>query len=453
MSNSPIRAKVVVVGLGPAGPDLITASAQSALEGDNVWLRTTRHPAAVAVTDARSFDYVYDAAEKIDDVYRTIVDVLAAEALEAGSVTYAVPGSPLVAETTVDLLRADERVDVEIRPALSFLDVAWLRLGVDPLAASPRLIDGHRFSIEAAGERGPLLIAQCDAPWVLSEIKLAYEDATPESVVALQRLGLPDESVVELEWADLDRLVAPDHLTSLWIPKVATPVAFELSRVDSVARRLRSECPWDREQTHESLGRYLVEESYELLDAIEAQTDENTNDEHLIEELGDVLYQVFAHAAIAESQGRFTVADVAQLLSDKLIERHPHVYGEDGEATIDEVIANWEANKIAAKGRDSIMDGIPAHLPALLYAAKVISKAASLGIVYEHIGAGVGLNLLSIVSDLQGEIDAEDALRRATTEFRLKVERYEGLAREEGVDLRDIDDASRQRIWTAASNS
>jgi len=164
-------------------------------------------------------------------------------------VVYAVPGSPLVAERTVELLRADRRVSVTVEPALSFLDLAWARLGVDPLAAGVTLVDGQRFTVEAAGLSGPLLVAQCDTVDVLSAIKLSVDEAPPADVVVLQRLGLAEESLTSVAWDDLDRTVRPDHLTCLWIPELRPPVAAELMRFWELVRTLRERCPWDRQQT------------------------------------------------------------------------------------------------------------------------------------------------------------------------------------------------------------
>ena len=188
--------RVTVVGLGPAGPDLVTAAALDAIARIDVrFVRTTRHPSASLVGGAASFDEVYEASSSMDEVYETIVDRLVAAAVEHGEVLYAVPGSPAVAERTVHLLVAREDVEVEVIPALSFLDLAWTRLGVDPFAAGVRVVDGHRFAVEAAGQRGPLLVGQCDSREALSEIKLAFEDLGPTTVFVLQRLGLPDESI------------------------------------------------------------------------------------------------------------------------------------------------------------------------------------------------------------------------------------------------------------------
>ncbi|HEY8544527.1 MAG TPA: SAM-dependent methyltransferase, partial [Acidimicrobiales bacterium] len=273
MTASP-RPRVVVCGLGPGPTDLVTTATVDAVARiPHRYLRTARHPSAGVVGDAVAFDALYEKADTFDEVYDGIVEELVAAAGAHGEVLYAVPGSPAVAESTVERLRADGRVEVEVLPALSFLDLAWDRLGVDPLDAGVRLVDAHRFATEAAGERGPLLVAQCDTRDVLSDVKLLLGEVEtagePADVVVLQRLGLPDESVVTVPWDDLDRTVEPDHLTSVYVPRLAAPIAGEVAAFAEVVRRLRAECPWDREQDHHSLRRHLLEEAYEVLEAID----------------------------------------------------------------------------------------------------------------------------------------------------------------------------------------
>ena len=364
---------------------------------------------------------MYDQAGSFEEVYAEIVDALAEAAASHGEVLYAVPGSPLVAERTVEMLLADDRVAVEVVPGLSFLELVWARLGVDPVAAGVRVVDGRRFGIEAAGERGPLLVAQCDARHVLSDIKLAVEDPPAEGVVVLQRLGLPDESVRAVAWEDLDRHVDPDHLTSLWLPVLATPVAGEVARFAELVRTLRRRCPWDREQTHQSLTRHLLEETYEVLEAIESLPE---GIHHLEEELGDLLFQVVFHATLAAEEGAFTLADVATGIHDKLVHRHPHVFGTTQADTAGQVMRNWEQIKQAEKGRTSVMDGIPGALPSLLYAHKVQRKAASAGLDVPPAGDAtdadsVGELLFGVVARArQLGIDPEAALRATTARFR-----------------------------------
>ncbi len=419
-------ATVVVVGLGPAGPDLLTEAAARAIDRiPQRYVRTARHPAAGAVPDAHSFDDVYERAASIDEVYAEIVDALAEAAAASGEVLYAVPGSPLVAERTVELLRADERVDVDVVPGLSFLDVAWTRLGVDPVAAGVRVVDGRRFAAEAAGERGPLLVAQCDAKDVLSDVKLAPGESHPAEVVVLQRLGLPDESVRTVAWDDLDRAVEADHLTSIFLPVGAPPIAAEVARFAELVHTLRERCPWDREQTHRSLTRHLLEETYEVLEAIEKLDDPDGVD-HLEEELGDLLFQVVFHATLAAEAGWFTLADVATGIHEKLVHRHPHVFGDVQAETAGQVMKNWEQIKREEKGRASIMEGIPGDLPSLLYAHKVQRKAVSAGVEVDPVDIGdaatdeeVGALLFGVVAlARRAGVDPEAALRATAARFR-----------------------------------
>ncbi|HWD51654.1 MAG TPA: SAM-dependent methyltransferase, partial [Acidimicrobiales bacterium] len=203
--------RIDVVGLGPAGPELITDETLKLINGAaTVFLRTSRHPAAVAFPGVPSFDDHYESEPTFDAVYRAIVADLLAAARRPGSVVYAVPGSPTVAERTVGLLREDPavkagEVTVSVHPALSFLDVAFARLGIDPVASGVRIVDAESFASSAAGESGPLLVAQCWSPSRLSEIKLSAEAPPGTRVTVLYHLGLEDERVWEVEWDDLDR--------------------------------------------------------------------------------------------------------------------------------------------------------------------------------------------------------------------------------------------------------
>lgn len=423
--------RIQVVGLGPAGPDLLTAGTLELLDTVECRrLRTARHPAAGAL-DAPSYDYLYERHDTFEAVYRAIVDDLGALADAHTEVLYAVPGSPVVAEHTVELLLARSDVEVTIHPALSFVDLAWARLGIDPIAEGVRIVDGHRFAEEAAGDRGPLLVSQCHDRQTLSEIKLAIDGADDLPVTVVQRLGLPDEHIVEVAWHELDREIEPDHLTSIYVPHLPTPVAAAFSQFAQMVERLRSECPWDAEQTHASLRRYLLEESYETLEALDHLVDTPVESPDLDaryadlrEELGDLLYQIFFHSILASEHGWFDVADVAQGIHDKLFERHPHVYG-DVDASLEDLPAQWEAQKKAEKSRASVMDGIPAALPALLYATKVQKKAAAIGEAVPGSGglraadeAAVGELLFHAVA-LARElgIDAESALRQQAVAF------------------------------------
>ncbi len=515
MSSPSARPIVTVVGLGPAGPDLLTAATTAAIAAIGVrFIRTTRHPAAVAVPDAVSFEHHYEASCTVEGVYQAIVEDLVAAAGAHGQVLYAVPGSPAVAERTVELLRADERVATEVLPALSCLDLTWARLGVDPLASGVRVVDGHRFSVEAAGERGPLLVLQCDRAEVLVDIKLSVDDLDdPGSpgdlagivpvgrdapvVTVLQRLGLPDERIETIPWEALDRVV-PDHLTSLWIAEMAVPVGRELVRFAELVHTLRERCSWDRVQTHVTLRPYLVEEAYEVLDAIDGLNPESAASwGHLSEELGDLLFQVYFHAALAAEQGQFNLADVARGIHDKLVRRHPHVFTPGGEAGGNHPLGatagpatagpasfgaepsggdrlGWEAIKRQEQGRSGAMDGVAASFPSLMYAQKVQRKAAGAGFDWADV-EGAWPKVTEEINELkeaavEGDpraveeelgdllfacvnvarhlgVDAEVALRGATTKFRQRFNDVERLAAERGISLVGADLVSLDALW------
>jgi tetrapyrrole methylase family protein / MazG family protein len=488
------------VGLGPGRPGLITSEAMAAIEATPVrWLRTSRHPSAEAVPGARSFDYLYESAENLEEVYGGIVEALVSSARAEGNVIYAVPGSPVVAERAVELLRADDRVTTVVLPGVSFADLAFERLGVDPLAAGVRLVDGHRFAAEVAGSSGPLLIGQCDSLQVLSEVKLTIASVLDQlpaghdgpELTVLARLGLPDESVSVMPWDDLDR-AAPDHLTSVWLPRLADPFAAEMVRLEELGRTLRAKCPWDRQQTHQSLTRYLLEESYEVLEAIDELGTEGTGYEHLEEELGDVLFQVVFHSVLASEEGQFALSDVARNVHDKLVGRHPHVFGDVDAKTPEQVSKNWEQIKKKEKGRTGTMDDVPRNLPALLYAHKIQTRAATVGFDWEN-AEGAFPKISEELAELSGAIaaaqasagssaapgssagpgssgdavreelgdllfavvnvarhlnvDPETALREATAKFRRRFGAVEALAVERGLDLSALDLAALDVLW------
>jgi tetrapyrrole methylase family protein/MazG family protein len=433
-SPEQVRPRIDVVGLGPAGPELITEEALGLIgAAPELFVRTRQHPAAAAFPDAQTFDHHYERAGTFDEVYRDIVRDLVVAATTMGSVVYAVPGSPVVAERTVALLRDHSavlagEVTLVVHASVSFLDLAFARLGVDPVADGVRVIDGDAFAVVAAGQRGPLLVAQCWSTSVLSDIKLSTESVPADPVTVLRHLGLPDEQVWEVPWDELDRSFVPDHLTSLWIPTFAAPVAAELVRLDELVHVLRQRCPWDRQQTHGSLARHLLEESYEALEAIDALSivDSAADDgdgtggagtggagtrgagiaraeepavAHLEEELGDLLFQVYFHAVLAAEEGRFTLADVARGVHDKLVSRHPHVFGDVIADTPEELAANWEAMKKSEKNRSSVTEGIPAALPALALIAKLQRKALAVGMVLPDVSDDAG-SLTRGVSEL-----------------------------------------------------
>jgi tetrapyrrole methylase family protein / MazG family protein len=472
---------VRVVGIGPAGPEYITAQVRDAIDrSEHRYLRTTRHPSSSAVVDAQSFDHIYEQADTFETVYRTITDQLVASAQEHGEVLYAVPGSPFVLERTVRHLLDDNRVKVEPLAGLSFLDLAYQQLRIDPIEAAVRLIDGHTFLTSAAGQTGALLVAHCHNQRVLSDIKLAVETPPDGPVVVLQRLGLPDEHVVEIGWADLDRSVEADHLTSLYIPSLGVPVASELIAFYEIVRRLRAECPWDRHQTHASLARYAIEETYELVEAIGALGHDGAGDDALEGELGDVLLQVVLHAAIAEQDGRFNLADVAATISEKMVRRHPHVFGDVSVSGADAVVTNWEAIKAAERAergevaRTTTFDGIDKSLPALSYANELTKAVMKQGFAWgdregaaakvreelaEVLAATTAADVAEELGDLlhasvvlarMSGVDPEVALRQSAAKFRRRFDELEQVVTDRNERLDNLAEHELVARWNEA---
>lgn len=419
---------VEVVGLGPAGPELTTPQATAVLAAAPlVLLRTARHPAAMPWLEAgaRSLDGLYESADSFAELYAAVVDEVVAAATRLGSVAYAVPGSPVVLERSVAALCADRRVEVRLVPGMSFLELAFDRLGVDPLASGVQLLDAEEFAVASAGAAGPFLLGHCWSRHILSEVKLAVEEAPSEPATILHHLGLPDEQVLEVPWSELDRALEPDHLTCLYLPALASPPAGALATLVETVRVLRERCPWDRQQTHQSLVRHLIEEAYEVVEAIEelgpieqlgppgepdaAQTVEAGAGEHLEEELGDLLVQVLFHARLAAEEGMFDLADVASTINEKLVRRHPHVFGDVTLTTAAAVEGSWEQIKKQEKGRTSLMEGIPAGLPALVLAGKLERKLAGVGLGWATTGDDEGLAALLAASG-EGDEQALAAL-------------------------------------------
>lgn len=478
-----MTARVVIVGLGPGPRNSVTQATLEAIKRiDMQFVRTKRHPTADLMPRATSFDSLYDTLPTFEDVYSAITEAVVAAAIEHGEVLYAVPGSPLILESSVVQLRADTRVEVQVLPALSFLDLAWEALGIDPVNTGVRLIDGHRFALDAAGERGPLLVAQVHADWVLSDVKLAHDSANGnEPVVLLHHLGLPDQRVEHTTWQELDRVLPADHLTTLFIAQMAEPVSGELARLHQLARTLREQCPWDREQTHDSLIKHLIEETYEVVDAIESlDANDPATDEALIEELGDLLYQVEFHATIAEQQGRFSMTDVARSIHDKLVRRHPHVFGDVVANSANDVVQTWDEVKRAEKksadgAASSTFTGVAKSGPSLQYATKIQKRAADIGFDWPNadgafakiieesaeIRQAVALNsdpetvrmelgdLLFSVVNLSRHLghDAEQALRGASNKFRHRFEQVEQRALSRGIDLANAPLEQLDALW------
>lgn len=377
---------ITVAGLGPGNLDRVPESVLGLLldPHQEVFVRTLHHPAAAQLAERREIrtcDDIYESSSDFDAVYEAIADRVL-EASKSGPVVYAVPGSPLVGEFAVRKLLASGAT-VDVTPAESFLDAVLAEVGYDPLDRGLQILNGHELP-DPLLLHIPTIIAHLDRPEVLADVAAAIDRVTPEGseVTVLAGLGAEDRAIQRAEPLAVDFSLAGVR-TSMFID--VDPGG--LIGAVRAMRLLRRECPWDREQTHQSLAKYLVEETHELIDAIvELGSDPNDLVTYAAveDELGDVLLSVLFHSAIAREAGVFDIDDVAEVLRQKLVRRHPHVFGDVEVSSAAEVKSNWDEIKAAEidgpdAGGGSVLDGVPSSMPALQKASKIQNRAAKIG--------------------------------------------------------------------------
>jgi tetrapyrrole methylase family protein/MazG family protein len=385
---------IKIVGLGPGAKDAITLGTLEVLKsGSKVFLRTYKHPNVDFLRELginfKTYDDKYDTLESFDEVYSTIAQELMKEQGEHKDIVYAVPGHPLVAEKSVsNLINLCEAQGVEykIYPAVSFIDVIMESLKLDPVEGL-KLIDAFDIKNQILDKRVGTIITQVYNKFIASEVKLAlteyYRDDT--EIYFIRAAGVKEEeSIRKIPLYDLDRQEDIDHLTSVFVPKDLDNT-IDFNDFLRIMDTLRGEdgCPWDKEQTHESLKRYLIEECYEVLEAVDAK-----DEDMLVEELGDVLLQVVFHAQIGKEEGYFDIKDVIKGVSNKMIERHPHIFGKVKVENSEEVLANWDEIKKKEKGFETFTEElrhVPKNLPALMRAEKVQAKAKKAGFDWDKV--------------------------------------------------------------------
>lgn len=382
--------KIQVAGLGAGDLDQLPLGIYKLLKRTGqLFLRTKEHPAIKQLEEEgvtyHSFDQIYEKHDQFEAVYEEIADLLFEEAAKR-DIVYAVPGHPLIAEKTVQLLleRSGEyEVEVTVEGGQSFLDALFTSVRIDPIDGF-QLLDGTMMNSKDVQIRQHIIIAQVYDQMVASDVKLTLMEKYPDDyeIIVVKAAGSSGEEIRTIPLFELDRQPFLDNLTSVYVPPIhSRDLAFkEFSTLREIIADLRGPngCPWDKKQTHLSLKKYLIEESYELLDAIDRDDIDG-----MIEELGDVLLQVMLHAQIGEDEGMFSIEDVIQGISEKMIRRHPHVFGEAKVDHAEEVVMNWEQIKAEEKGkqgdRASLLDRIEKGLPALLRAYEVQKSAAKVG--------------------------------------------------------------------------
>ena len=499
--------EIVVVGLGPGRWEDVTLDAERALtSASHIVFRTLRHPTVDALRERRpdvaisSFDDLYERADSFATLYPQMVERLLTLASETSSLVYAVPGHPLIAEASVRSLRQhaqEQGVSVRIVAGLSFLEPVCAALGIDPLEHDLQVLDATQLAdVGAPAMMGailpthPALIAQMYNRRLASGVKLALSELYPDDweVAVVRWASMPgQENVTRLPLYALDRDEQADHLTTLYIPPLEPLQALRVPEgLHYVTARLRAPdgCPWDRQQTHQSLRKYVLEEAYEVAEALDEWDGSPTQAEKLAEELGDLLLQVYLQAEIADQEDLFHLGDVYQAITEKLIRRHPHVFGDVAVRDAEHVVRNWETIKRAereANGEDvtseSRLRGVPKSAPALYQARELTHKAAKSGFKWpDRSGAFDKVSeelaelraavqsgdpaekeeelgdLLLILARLADEIGVqpEDALHRANQKFRRRFEVMEARAQRENRALETLSFAEWDAYWQEA---
>jgi tetrapyrrole methylase family protein/MazG family protein len=475
---------ITLLGLGPGNPHQLTREAWDLLSSaKEIYLRTKEHPVVAAFPaglTVHSFDELYEREEDFEAVYAKIVERVMELAKRPGGVIYAVPGAPFVAEATAPEIARRARaagIPLRIVHGLSFVEPMLSALGVDllPQTAVVDALDLATQHHPLFPPSAPALIAQVYSPRVAGELKITLMAQYPDEhlVRLIHAAGTAEERIEDLPLHEIDRSEHIGYLTALYVPLVGEHTSFEEFQELIAHLRAPEGCPWDREQTHLSLRRNLIEEAYEVLDAIDAE-----DPAAMQEEFGDLLVQVVLHAQIATEAGEFRMSDVLHGIITKLISRHPHVFGDADIKTADAVIANWEqlkAKERKEKGVErGILDGVGAALPALTQAEAYTSRAARVGFewpnyegimgdVAEEIGefrtaetdeereSEFGDVLFALVNLSRWlKVDAEAALRAANARFKNRFSYVEAGAKKQGRELKDMTLGEMDALWDEA---
>ncbi len=475
---------ITILGLGPGSPAQLTLEARRVLKkADEVYLRTERHPTVASLPSQlslHSFDHLYEEKADFAEVYEEIAARVLALAERPQGVIYAVPGHPLVGEASVQriLALAQERgLEVRIVEGLSFVEPVLTCLGLDAIkglqvADATELATLHHPPLNP--DR-PTLVGQLYGRHLASSVKLTLMNLFPadHQVVLVHGAGTAVEKVTALPLYELDRNDEIGHLTALYLPPLPEISSLE-SFQDTIAHlRAPDGCPWDREQTHQSLRAALLEETYEVLTALDAD-----DMDALCEELGDLLLQILLHAQIAVEEGDFSLAQVIEKINAKIKRRHPHVFGDVVVSGAAEVTTNWEEIKREEKGeaRGSMLDDVPPTLPALAQAQSYQRRVARVGFDWPDV-EGVVAKVAEEIEELQRtsdaaereeelgdllfslvnlarwlKVDAESALRATNARFAHRFAAMEDLCRQRGQHLADLSLTELDALWEEVKN-
>jgi tetrapyrrole methylase family protein/MazG family protein len=448
-----------------------------------VYLRTEQHPVVPQLPSGPrylSFDSLYEEKEDFAEVYRAIAARLLELAGDGAHVVYAVPGDPTVGEASVTQLRdlaKDEGVSLCVIHGVSFVEPCLQALNADALDG---LFIGDSLDVAYAhhppfSPDRPALLGQVYSRLVAADLKLALMNQYPDDhpVSLIHAAGTKQVTLEDLPLHDIDHSSKLSALSALYIPPLPASSAFESFQETVAHLRAPDGCPWDREQTHQSLRPHLLEEAYEALAALDSG-----DLEALREELGDLLLQIVLHAQIATEEGTFRMADVIASIQEKIIHRHPHVFDASEVGDVDEVLHNWEAIKAVERERmgseGGLLAGVPKGLPALAQALEIQSRVARVGFDWPDVEGVIskvqeeldeffqaederarfdelGDLLFALVNFSRWhELDPESALREANRRFRERFYGVESRARRQGKNLQDMTLDELDELWKQA---
>ena len=476
---------ITLLGLGPGDPKQLTLEAWDVLSAaDEVFLRTRQHPTVSGIPSSvkiHSFDELYENGESFDDVYTSITQKVLELGRRVEGVIYAVPGHPFVAETTcpeIARLAQAEGLPLRVVEGLSFLEPTFSALGLDPF---PRLtlfdaLTLGQAHVPAFAPDIPVLVAQIYSRLVASEVKSTLTGIYPDEhpVELIHNAGTKEQMVETLALFEIDRSEHIGLQSVLFVPSLGEGTSLEAFQEIVAHLRAPNGCPWDKEQTHESLRKHMLEESYEAIAAIDSG-----DFSAMREEFGDLLLQVMLNSQIASEEGEFTFNDVVKGVYDKIIRRHPHVFGEVKVNGVDGVLVNWEKlkegeRKGEGKADKGILDGLPLALPALSQAQEYQDRAARVGFDWTEIDgvldkvreeieeikkAETDLELASEMGDLffavvnlarWKKVDAESALRGTNIKFKKRFGHVEQGAKKAGKNLSDMKLEEMDGLWDEA---
>ena len=473
---------IIILGLGPGNPAQLTREAWEVLNSaDEIWLRTDHHPTIdifqSSIKSIHSFDYLYEQSESFDLVYKMIVDEVIRLGTREHGVIYAVPGDPFIAEaTSPEIARKakEQGIGLRIVNGMSFLEPSFSALGLDPFPQIT-LMDAMELSqliIPPFPIDRPVLISQIYSKMIAAEVKITLNSFFPDEheVFLIHAAGTTDERVENIPLHEIDRNPNIGLLTNLYVPALVKQKSFE--SLQEVVARLRAPdgCPWDKEQTHQTLTSHLLEETYETIDAMESD-----DSIHMEEEFGDLLLQISLNAQIGNENGEFNIIDIITGIHDKLIRRHPHVFSNVEVEGIPGVLENWEKIKNEERNNkesnEGMLSGVPKTLPSLVQAQEYQERAARVGFEWNNIDGVIDkineeikeLQLTNNDEELESEmgdlifslvnysrwkdINAESALRRTNKKFKDRFSYIERIVNERRMNISDMTLDELEELW------